>query len=747
MAETKEKKTLKVPSPLQYIKGVGPRRAEVFVQEGIITPKDLLFYFPRTYIDHDTAASIKSLAVRLRQDTLLTDFSIAKSHSYKNEVTIVAVISDVREHVFGKNKKILTLTLSDGSGVNAQIVFWQFHDFYKKNYPVDHVVAVTGKPEIDKWGKISFHHPDIEKIDEEDEVEYNAGNIMPVYRVSEKMKSAGLNTKVMRKIIENVIDSEIYNLKETLPKHVLDKFNFPDIKTSVQNLHFPINRSETEKAIQRMKFEEILYFEIFLALRSNSFKIQESAPAMNPKSQRARTLYDSLPFELTNDQKKVIREITDDMRSGKPMNRLLQGDVGSGKTIVALLNMLVAIDNGYQVGFLAPTEVLAEQHFNTLSNLLKDLDVNIIQLLGGQKARLRRDILEKISVGFANIIVGTHAMFQSSIDYKNLGLVVIDEQHRFGVAQRAELKKLAVKSFTEKNLSPHILVMSATPIPRTLSMTVYGDLDVSVIREMPKNRKPIKTGIIFESEIENAYRFIRQEISKGHQAYIVYPLVEKSEKLELKAAVEHFEILQNEIFPELKCGLLHGQMLWYEKEDAMKAFLNKEYDILVSTTVIEVGIDVANATIMLIQDANRFGLSQLHQLRGRVGRGGEQSWCFLATKDNYRFEIRKKGEKDEDQKAAVIRLKTMESTVDGFEIAEVDLRLRGPGDVLGTRQSGLPAFKFLDLVNDGDIITKARHEAFNIVQDDHQLMKPENSVLRYEFLKQYRTSQNFYDIA
>ncbi len=737
----------KDPNPLQYIKGVGPRRAEVLVQEGIITPRDLLFYFPRAYINHDAVASLKSLSVKLRQEMLFTDLTMKSSFSLKGLVTVVARITDMQEHSFGKNKKILTLNLSDGSGTNARIVFWQYHEYYKKTYPVGQLVAVSGKAEIDDWGKISFHHPEIEKFEEEDEIEFKSGGVLPVYRISDKMRNAGLNTRQLRVIIENVIQSELSKVSETLPPELLAKFSLPDIKTAVRNLHFPLKREDTERSLYRMKFEEIFYFELFLGIRQQGVKIKENGIEMNPKSPKARQLYDALPFELTKDQKKVIREITDDMKSGKPMNRLLQGDVGSGKTIVALLSMLVAIDNGCQVAFLAPTEILAEQHLNTFKYFLKDTAINIIQLLGGQKAKLRREILEQISIGFANIIVGTHALFQNTIDYKNLGLIIIDEQHRFGVAQRAELKALATKSFKDKSISPHILVMSATPIPRTLSMTIYGDLDVSLIREMPKNRKPIKTKVVFESELDQTYEFIKNKIRAGNQAFVVYPLVEKSEKLELKAAVEHFEILSSSTFIGFKCGLLHGQMLWYEKEDAMKAFLNKEYDILISTTVIEVGIDIPNATVILIQDSNRFGLSQLHQLRGRVGRGAEQSFCFLATKDNFRFELNKKGVSDDDRKSAVIRLKTMEETTDGFEIAEVDLKLRGPGDVLGTRQSGLPAFKHLDLVNDGEIITIARKTAFAIAEDDPHLRKPENAVFRKEYLKKYYSGRLFIDIA
>jgi ATP-dependent DNA helicase RecG len=482
-----------------------------------------------------------------------------------------------------------------------------------------------------------------------------------------------------------------------------------------------------------------------LAEKRKKKKSLEQSVVINKKSKLARKLYDNLPFELTDDQKKVIREIMSDMESGKPMNRLLQGDVGSGKTIVALLTMLSVIDDGYQVAIMAPTEILAEQHYHSIKKFTGDLDVNIIELTGGQRKKYRREVLEAIASGEADIIVGTHAMFESSVEYKNLAYIVIDEQHRFGVDQRADLIKRAKSSLPEDKV-PHILVMSATPIPRTLSLTLYGDLDVSVIRQMPANRKPIKTKIVFDSEIDKVYDFIRKRVSEGEQAYIVYPLVEKSQKMELKSAVEFYEKLNNDIFPDLKCGLLHGQMFWYEKEEMMRAFLDKKYDILVATTVIEVGIDVPNVTIMVIEDAERFGLSQLHQLRGRVGRSDKQSYCLLVTKDKFSYELKRKDKNEMEKMAAIVRLRTMEATTDGFEIAEVDLKLRGPGDLMGTRQSGIPDFRFIDLTSDLDIISVARNEAINLIERDPELNLPEHKIVKY-YMYFFQGLQNYYDIA
>ncbi|MFA6571449.1 MAG: ATP-dependent DNA helicase RecG [Bacteroidota bacterium] len=740
-------KTKEFVSDLQYIKGVGPAKAGALAKLGIYKPLDLLYYFPRTYIDRNAVSSLKALAVKLRQEDIFNLKDLSQSFAFRNEITVVAQVVTKEEKHYGKNRSMLIISLSDSYGGIAKIIFWNFSEYYSKAYSIGDMVTISGKPELDRYGSVSFNHPEIEKFAPEDESLYREGKILPIYPMSQGLKTARWTMRQLREAIIRLLDSHLKDINETLPEVFRKKMNLITLRDAVQNLHFPPSAKAIDESKFRIKFEEIFFYELYLAVRQNGVKINEKSIAVSPKSPRARKLYESLPFKLTQDQIKVIREITDDTQSGKPMNRLLQGDVGSGKTIVAVLTMLTFIDNGFQVAFMAPTEILAEQHYKTMTGFFEGLDVNIVQLVGGQKKKFRNDVLEKISSGTANVIVGTHAMFEENIEYNKLGLIVIDEQHRFGVAQRAALKKRAEASFAERGISPHILVMSATPIPRTLSMTIYGDLDVSIIREMPKNRKPILTKVVFESQLQNTYDFIRKEINKGFQVYIVFPLVEISEKLELKAATEHFEFLKENVFQEFKCGLLHGQMFWYEKEDAMKAFLNKEYQILVATTVIEVGIDVPNATVMLINNAERFGLSTLHQLRGRVGRSGFQSYCFLATKDNYQFEFKRKDIPEEDRKTAIIRLKTMEETTDGFEISEVDLKLRGPGDVLGTRQSGLPAFKFLELISDGDIISTARKEAFAIIAEDPHLRKTENQLIRSNFLKQYQTGKNYFDIA
>ncbi len=727
---------------LQYIKGMGPKRAEALVKEGILTPKDLLLYFPRSYIDRNAMSSLAQLTTQLSKSQA-NDIFQGDVVVY-NEYTVVGRIYAKNLTVIGKNRTMLKVNIRDNTGT-ANIIFWNRTQYFEKIYQSGQLIAVSGKPEIDKYGVLSFSHPDIDIIDSEDEKLYHKGAILPKYRITDNMSSNGLTIKNIRQIISNILDKEISKITETLPDLILKKFSFPTLAETIRNIHFPDSKEKLEKSRFRVKFEEILYFLLNVEITKKAIKSTDSGFVINSKSKTARLLYDKLPFKLTTDQKKVIREIAEDMESGKPMNRLLQGDVGSGKTIVAVLTMLMVIDAGYQVAFMAPTEILAEQHFVNLKNYLSEFGIEIVQLVGGQKVKARRIILEKIADGTANMIVGTHALFQSEVKYKNLAYVIIDEQHRFGVQQRADLINLAKQSFDQKSYIPHTLVMSATPIPRTLTMTAYGDLDVSVIRSMPKNRKPIITKIRFESNLGEVYDFVRQQVKLGFQIYIVYPLVEKSEKLALKAATEHYEFLKEEVFKEFKCGLLHGQMFWYEKEDTMKAFLNREYDILVATTVIEVGIDIPNANVMIIENSERFGLSQLHQLRGRVGRGADQSYCLLLTKDDFRYPLSSKS-KIEDTKAVFTRLKTMTETTDGFKIAEVDMKLRGPGDIMGTKQSGLPEFKFIDLVNDPEIITLAKETAYEILETDPHLRKEENLIFKNNVLK-YSSKKTYFDIA
>lgn len=735
---------------LQYLRGVGPRRAEALAAAGLLFPSDLLHFYPRAYIDRSTVSSLRALRDKLKQSDS-GDELFGGDITLSSEILIVAWVRSVRDHTFGKNRTMVVVTLDDGSGTMGEMVFWNQAQYFKKMFQPDQFVTVSGRPELN-GSRVQFHHPDVDRIDPEDEELLRAGKILPKYTLTQKMRDAGLSMRLMRQLVESVLERELPGVQETLPDHLLQQFDFPGRQDAVRQLHFPSSTEALRQARNRMKFEELFFFEMLLAMRHHGVKTEERAVAFNPSSVHARAMVDRLPFKLTGAQKRVVREIVGDMSGEAPMNRLLQGDVGSGKTIVALLSMLVAIDNECQCVLMAPTEILAEQHFLTLTELLKETDIKVIQLVGGQKTRARRETLEAIATGKAHIIVGTHAVFQSTVQYRRLGLVVIDEQHRFGVLQRAALRERATASFRiegepEREMMPHILVMSATPIPRTLSMTLYGDLDVSVIDELPSNRKQIETKVVFESQLPSVHDFIREQVQAGRQAYIVYPLVEKSEKIELKSAVEHFEFLSTEVFPDFKLGLLHGQMFWYEKEDAMREFKQRKYHILVATTVVEVGIDVPNATVMLIENSERFGLSQLHQLRGRVGRGSEQSYCLLATKDHFRYQLSKREEQAGERKATILRLKTMQETTDGFKIAEIDLELRGPGDVMGTRQSGLPEFVFANLVTDGAWIARAREEAFALVEADPQLRRPDHDVLRHEFVRRYREDFGYLDVA
>jgi ATP-dependent DNA helicase RecG len=742
----KELEHSNIQDELQYIKGVGPKKAEALIKSGLDSIDKILHYFPRGYIERSGSNSIKNLlSALLNKDISLA--SVKETFLFQSEVTVVGKVIETSSHTFAKNRKLFTVTISDDSMARAKINFWNRVNFFEKLYKKGQLLAISGKPEIDTKRYITFTHPEIELIDPEDTDFFKRGGIIPKYRITEIMSKVFINSKTMRNLQLYLMDGYLLKQVERLPKQILKDLGLPNIRESIKNLHFPETREMLDRSLYRMKFEEMLYYQIALQLKRKKTKSTEMAPVIKEKSEKARLLYDSLPFELTADQKKVLKELDADFRSGLPMNRLLQGDVGSGKTITALLAMLMAIDNDLQTAIMAPTELLAEQHYHTLSKLTESLGVHIVHLTGSQRTASRRDSLYAIETGTANIIVGTHAMFQNEIKYRNLGFIVIDEQHRFGVAQRAELIKLAKNSFESKYLSPHILVMSATPIPRTLSMTVYGDLDISIIKTMPKNRMPIKTKVAFNKDLPMIYEFIKGELEKGRQAYIVYPLVEKSEKLELKSAVEHFELIRDEHLADYKCALLHGQMHWTEKEEIMKRFLAREYQVLVATTVIEVGIDVPNASVMVIENAERFGLSQLHQLRGRIGRGTEQSYCILITKDNFIYPMKRKNDSEMDRSAVIIRLKAMEETLDGFKIAEIDLKLRGPGDMLGTKQSGLPDFNFINIAEDADIIALARTEATNLLETDPKFQELEHKPILEKVRELYLDSGSFIDIA
>jgi len=733
--------------PLQYVKGIGPKRAEVLAKDGIRSMEDVLLYVPRGYVTRDGSRSLAELQRMHAAPDVWETSNAAALTRVSSEVTLVVGIVSMQQRTYGRGKSMLTVTVADGSGTTAQLVFFNMVEYYKKTLEPGRYVVISGRPEYDaRWNRLTFSHPELERVDDEDVVGYREGAILPKYTLTQGMRNAGITMRLFRQMVEQVMDRTLDTLTDPLPAALMREHALLPLTKALRELHLPTSLTTVVSAQRRMKFEELFFFELLLAARTNSRKRPDRGCRIDPRSPRARQLVEHLPFALTAAQRKVIHEIVADMSSGAPMNRLLQGDVGSGKTIVALLSMLDAVDSGYQTLIMAPTEILAEQHAGTITRLVQDMDVQVVQLVGGQRKRARAEVLERISTGQANIIVGTHALFEADVAYNRLGLIVIDEQHRFGVAQRATLSRLARQSMGLSDVVPHVLVMSATPIPRTLSMTLYGDLDVSVIDELPPNRTPIQTRVVFESQLAPLYGVIRSELEQGRQAYIVYPLVEKSEKLELKSAVEHHAMLQAEVFPDKRVGLLHGQMLWYEKEEVMRAFLRKEYEVLVATTVIEVGIDVPNATIMVIENAERFGLSQLHQLRGRVGRGAHASYCYLVTKDHFRYQLDRASTAN-DRASAAIRLRTMEETTDGFRIAEVDLRLRGPGDMLGTRQSGLPEFKFVDLVADTPLIALARDAAFAMLQADPTLERREHESVKARLLRLFDGTAAFMSVA
>ncbi len=713
-------------SSVQYIKGIGPKRAEALALRGVRTVRDLLYYFPFGYIDLSKTETIANLK------------SIIDSGKW------VTVIGTVRAFdLIGRPpRQRFVVVLGDETGT-IQLIFFRSINYFKKTFDVGEMIAASGK--VTRFNKRpQIVHPSIDRLSGSDEGEddlqgfLHTKGIVPKYGSSEELKDVKLNVKGFRRIIKTVIDEFIDKVEEVLPTDIITRNKFLPITQALSSIHFPESLNILSEAQRRLKFDELFAMQLLLALRRKSIKVETAGIVFDVRSKLARQLVDSLPFKLTKAQLKVIKEIAEDMKSSKPMNRLMQGDVGSGKTIVALIAMLIAVDNGYQTAFMAPTEILAEQHYNTLQSFVKSLPINIRLLIGGQKTKLREDVLEDIRSGSANIVVGTHALIQEHVRFANLGFAVIDEQHRFGVAQRVALREKGINS-QPQTPQPDILVMTATPIPRTLSLTIYGDLDVSIINELPANRKSIITSLKIQSQIDSIYQFIRQQVKAGRQVYILYPLVEESEKIDLKAATESYERLRTEIFPNLRVGLLHGRMASSEKDQTMGLFKKGELDILVSTTVIEVGIDVANASVMTIEHAERFGLSQLHQLRGRVGRGAEQSYCILIAPDwigklaKHTVASPMIDGGDEEKQKAVRRLKTMVDTNDGFKIAEIDLELRGPGDFFGTRQSGLPELQLANLLTDGEILYLARREAFHLIEEDPHLRQPKHLPLKKYF--------------
>lgn len=684
--------------------GVGSRRVQVLKSAGLHTAEDLLYYFPRRYLDRSTLVTIRDLIAHPGE-----------------VVTVIGGIGRINT-VPGRRKR-LVVTLSDGSG-SMELVFFQGINYWQNAFAVGQMVAVSG--EVQFYGrKASMVHPDIDRLQEGDTLEFiNTGGIIPVYPSNAELEKVGLNRHGgFRRLMHHVLQRFLGSVRDWFTPEFLAEHRLMPLRDALEVIHRPPDNEQLEHARRRLIFDEFFMLSLQLAVRRRRQGAALPGIAFSAESPTARRLVEQLPFELTSAQKRVLHEIVGDMRSEHPMNRLLQGDVGSGKTVVALLSMLLAVDNGYQCALMVPTEILAEQHFRSITSIVDDLSLNIQLLTGQQAAGKKNPLLAAVANGDVDIVVGTHALIQETVQFHRLGLVVIDEQHRFGVAQRAQLRS--------KGTAPDVLVMTATPIPRTLSMTLYGDLDVSVIDELPANRRQVKTAIRFDEDRDNVCEFIRGEVERGNQAYIVFPLVSESEKLDLKAATEEYQTLNETVFPDLRLGLLHGQMKSDEKDGVMMRFKRRELDILVTTTVIEVGVDIPDATVMVIEHAERFGLAQLHQLRGRVGRSDKQAFCILMTTKRMYFAGRGKSTDEQKQISDLRRrLDTMRDSTDGFHIAEVDMEIRGPGDLWGTQQHGYPAFRIANLLEHGAILQEARDEAFRIIDADPQLRKDEHRGIR-----------------
>ncbi|MFA6862257.1 MAG: ATP-dependent DNA helicase RecG [Dysgonamonadaceae bacterium] len=673
---------------IQFVPGVGPKRASVLNKEiDIFTLEDLLRYYPYRYVDRSRLFYVHEIEGSMPYVQL------------KGRITAFETFGEGR-------KKRLVAHFTDGTGF-VDLVWFQGIRFIESKYKVNVEYIVFGKPSLFN-NKYNIAHPDIEVSPSAD---YRPEGLFAYYNTTEAMKRNYINSKGLNKMMESAFGMLRKRLPESLPANVIDAVKLIPLHDALENIHFPKSPLLLRDSEFRLKFEELFFIQLNILQYSANRKAKLNGFVFSKVGDYLHSFYAKhLPFELTNAQKRVIKEIRGDTASGKQMNRLLQGDVGSGKTLVALMMMLIAMDNGYQACLMAPTEILASQHFDTFKKTLADMDVSVALLTGSTRKKERETLHAKLLAGEINILIGTHALIEDTVNFGNLGFVVIDEQHRFGVAQRAKL-------WSKNDRPPHVLVMTATPIPRTLAMTVYGDLDVSVIDELPPGRKPVQTGHRYEQKRGAMYQFLRNEIKKGRQAYIVFPLIEESEKIDLQNLEDGY-LRISELFPEYKICKMHGRMKPAEKEEEMRKFVANEAQIMVSTTVIEVGVDVPNASLMIIESAQRFGLSQLHQLRGRVGRGADQSYCILVTPYELSSDTRK-------------RMEIMTETNDGFIIAEADLKLRGPGDLEGTQQSGIPFnLRIADLVRDSKILYHAREVAEQIIEKDPELKLPEHAVLK-----------------
>lgn len=679
-------------TPLVYLKGVGPKRAELLQKElDMSSYKDLLYHYPFRYIDRTRFYQIGEL---------------------DPEMPLVQVVGKVlsKEVIGEKHKKRLVAKFADETGAIMELVWFQGIKWVEDHVMRGSTYIAFGKPTFFN-GRFSISHPELENYPRQPGLTGNL-TLQPIYNSTEKLKKNFLDSKGLQKLIQQVIELHINEVRETMPAYVLEKYKLISRKEALVHIHFPASQAKLQQAERRLKFEELFFIQLQLLYNKQVRSLKFKGLLFDMVGERVNTFYkEMLPFDLTNAQKRVIKEIRIDTQKGSQMNRLVQGDVGSGKTVVALISMLLANDNGYQACMMAPTEILARQHYESLVSLLRGELVNVSILTGTTTKKQRTVLHQQLENGEIDILVGTHALIEDKVKFKNLGLVVIDEQHRFGVEQRAKL-------WRKNTIPPHILVMTATPIPRTLAMTLYGDLDVSVIDELPAGRKPIETKHLYEGQRLRMFGFMKQEIAKGRQVYVVYPLIKESEKLDLMHLEAGIEQLRFEFpLPNYQISIVHGQMPNADKEFEMRQFIEGKTQVMVATTVIEVGVNVPNASVMIIENAERFGLSQLHQLRGRVGRGAEQSYCILMSSSKL-------------SQNSKLRLQTMVKTNNGFEISEIDLQLRGPGDITGTQQSGVLELKVANLAKDQIILQEARNTVIEIFERDPMVSLPENSLLK-----------------
>ena len=677
-------------TPIQFIKGVGPKRAEVLQSLGICTIKDLLYYFPRKYVDRTSLSTIGSI-------------------KEGDEVNLVGRIKSVNLRRMKKGN-FVTANVADHTG-SIRLMWFNAADYIHQSLKVGDLLTMHGKVAAYK-GSHQIVHPEYDKLNA-NEISLTTGFIIPVYRLTDDLKKSGLENRNLRKIIYLALQS-VENIDDHFDRDLRGQFDIEDLNTALRNIHYPKDFESLDKSVYRLKYDEHFFLQLLLAKRKSKIK-ENKYDSIKFKTKSYNKILKDLHFELTGSQQLSLREIVDDFLSENPMNRMIQGDVGCGKTIVSILASAIVVDNNYQVAIMAPTDLLSKQLFKNFKSHFESIGVKCTLLVGSLKPKEKNTVLRDIKSGQSNIIIGTHALFQKDVKFNNLGFVVIDEQHRFGVNQRQKL--------LSKSNNPNLMAMTATPIPRTLAITYNGDMDLSIIDELPKNRPDIHTSYIEKENLSTAFNFIREKVEVGGQTIIVYPLINESEKQDLSAAVESYEYLRDNIFPDLNVGLMHGKLEDENKNLEMQNFMNGEIDILVSTTVVEVGIDNPNVNVMLINNSERFGLSQLHQLRGRVGRGTKESYCLLCS--------------DSESPKTKERLSIIVNSRNGFEIADEDLKLRGPGEFFGERQSGFVKFKIADLITDGPIIRDARMKAFEIIKNDANLTQENHSLIKQKFDDEY----------